>query len=56
MMPERHRLGGLQMGKTRHDGCGMGERLLGERELIGGKRLVDGVDRIPDPEPKSVAT
>src|SRR5262249_45062573 len=34
MVPEGHRLGGLQVGEARHHGGRMGERLLGERTLI----------------------
>ena len=30
----------------------MFQRLLGERALIGRQRLVDGVERGPDPEPE----
>jgi hypothetical protein len=52
MVPEGHRLGGLQMGEARHHGRGVLERLVGERALVIGKRRVDGVDRHPDPQPE----
>ena len=50
MMPERHRLRGLQMREARHDGCGMRQRLFGERALIAGQRRVDVVDRVAHPK------
>ena len=50
MMPERDRLRGLQMGKARHHGAGMRQRLLRQRLLITGKRGVEFVDRVADPE------
>ena len=53
MMAERHRLGRLQMGETRHHRVGMGERLFGQRALIAARArasmLVDGVAH-PEPE------
>src|SRR5580704_15882815 len=52
MMAERHRLRRLQMGKTRHDGVSVLERLLGERALIGGERAVDLIDGIAHPQPE----
>ena len=50
MVPERHRLRGLQMREARHDGRGVLQRLLGERLLIAGERRVDVVDRVAHPE------
>ena len=52
MMAEGHRLRGLQMGKARHHGRGMLERLLGQRPLIAGERRVDRVDGVAHPEPE----
>ena len=50
MMPERHRLRGLQVREARHDGRGLRQRFLGERLLIAGQRRVDVVDRVAHPE------
>ena len=52
MMAESHRLRRLQMGEARHHRCGMFERLLGERLLIGGEPGIDPIDRIAYPEPE----
>jgi hypothetical protein len=52
MVAESDRLSGLQMGQPRHDGRRMGQRLAGERALIGGELLIDTVDRVADPEPE----
>ena len=52
MMPEGHRLRRLQMGEARHHRAGVLKRLLGQRQLIGGERGVDGVDRIAHPQPE----
>ena len=49
-MPERHRLRGLQVGEARHHGRGIRQRLLGKHLLIAGQRLIQRVDRVPDPE------
>jgi len=49
MMPERHGLGGLQMGEPRHDGGGMFQRAADQRVLERRQRrvgLVDGVAHI----------
>ena len=50
MMAERDRLRRLQMGEARHHRGGMRKRLLGERALIIGERLVDAVDGVAHPE------
>ena len=52
VVAEGHRLGDLQMGKARHHGSGMLQRLLRERALISAQGLVDGIDRFPDPKPE----
>ena len=50
MMPESHRLRGLQMGEARHHRRGIRQRLLGQRPLVAGQRRVERVDRVPDPQ------
>ena len=52
MMAERHRLRRLQMGKARHDGIGVRQRLFGERLLIGGELRIDSVDCVAHPQPE----
>ncbi len=52
MMAEGHRLRGLQMGEARHHGRGMRQRLLGQRLLVAGERVVELVDGIAHPEPE----
>jgi hypothetical protein len=52
MMPERHGLGGLQMGKSGHHGRGMFQRAAGQRMLEGGQRRVGLVDGVADIEPE----
>ena len=50
MMPERHRLRGLQMGEARHHRCGVLQRARGERLLQRGQRRVGLVDRVAHTE------
>ena len=50
MVPEGDRLGGLEMGEARHHRVGMGERLFGERALVGGKAGIELVDGIAHPQ------
>ena len=50
MMPERHRLRGLQMGEARHHGAGMFQRPLDQRMLERGQRRIGLVDRVADIE------
>ena len=52
MMPERHRLRGLQMGEARHHGAGMFERPLHQRVLERGQRRIGLVDGVADIEPE----
>ena len=52
MMPEGDRLCGLQMGQPRHHGVGMFERLLGERRLVIGERVIELIDGVAHPEPE----
>ena len=52
MVPERHRLRGLQMGKSRHHGRGMFERAASQGMLEGGQRRIRLVDRVADIEPE----
>ena len=52
MMPERHRLRGLQMGEARHHGGGMLQRPLHQRVLERGQRRVGLVDGVADIEPE----
>jgi hypothetical protein len=51
-MPERHRLGGLQVREPRHYGCGVVERLRGQRVLIVAQQSVDVVDRVAQVKPE----
>ena len=51
-MPERHRLRRLQMGQAWHHGRGMVERLARQGALKGGKRSVDFIDGVAQPEPE----
>ncbi len=51
-MTEGDRLGSLQMGKTGHDGRGMCERFLGERELQMSEQPVDRIDLVAHIEAK----
>ncbi len=52
MMAERHRLRGLQMGKSRHHGRGMFQRAGSQRMLEGGQRRIGLVDGVADIEPE----
>ena len=52
MMPERHRLRGLQMGEARHHGRGMFQRAAGQGMLERGQRRIGLVDRVADIEPE----
>ena len=52
MMPESHRLRGLQMGEARHHGGGMFQRRLDQRLLEGGQRRIGLVDGVADIEPE----
>ena len=52
MMPERHGLRGLQMGKSRHHGGGMFQRAADQRVLERGQRRVGLVDGVADIEPE----
>ena len=52
MMPERHRLRGLQMREAGHDRLRMGERLLRQRALIIRQRRVEFVQHIAHPQPE----
>lgn len=50
MMAEGDRLGTLQMGKTRHRGCGMTLGLVEERGLKRAKSMVEFIDGVTDKE------
>ena len=50
MMPERHRLRGLQMRQPRHHRIGMFQRLRGERTLIIRQRNIELVDGVAHPQ------
>ena len=50
MMPERHRLRGLQMGEAGHHGSGMFQRAGDQRLLERGQRRIGLVDRVADIE------
>jgi hypothetical protein len=52
MVAKGYGLGDLQMGEARHYGRGVFERLLHERALVGGQRLINLIDRRPDPHPE----
>jgi hypothetical protein len=52
MVAERHRLRGLQVGKAWHHGRGVRQRLLGQRLLVAGERVVDRIDGRTHPEPE----
>ncbi len=52
MVAEGHRLRGLQMGEAGHHGCGMIERLLGERALQIGELGIQRVDGVAHIEPE----
>ena len=52
MMAERHRLRGLQMGKTRHHRVGVFQRPLHQRALERGQRRIGLVDGVADIEPE----
>jgi hypothetical protein len=52
MVPERHRLRGLQMGEARHHGGGMFQRALRQRLLERGQRRIHLVDGVADIEPE----
>ena len=52
MMPERHRLRGLQMREARHHRAGVLQRLLGQRLLVVAEQPVDVVDPRPHPQPE----
>ena len=49
-MPERHGLGGLQMGEPRHDGGGMFQRAADQRVLERRQRRVCFVDGVAHKE------
>ncbi len=51
-MPERHRLGGLQMGEARHRIAGMLRRPLRQRQHHVGDLRRQPVDRIAHPQPE----
>jgi hypothetical protein len=50
VMPERHRLGGLQMGEARHDGGRVFGRAVGQRAHQLAHLAVETVDRVAHPE------
>ena len=52
MMPERHRLRGLQMGEAGHHRAGMFQRPLHQRVLERGQRRIGLVDGVADIEPE----
>ena len=49
MVTQGHGLRDLQVGEAGHHCCRVLERLLGERALIAGERLIHRIDRRPDP-------
>ena len=50
MMPERHRLRGLQMGEAGHHRAGVGERLGRQRALQADDLRVKRVKRVANPQ------
>ena len=52
MVPERHRLRGLQMREPGHHGCGMFQRPLRQRLLERSQRGIGLVDGVADIQPK----
>jgi hypothetical protein len=48
-MTQGHGLRDLQVGEAGHYRCRVLERLLGEGALISGERMIDRIDRRPDP-------
>ncbi len=52
MVPERHRLRGLQMREARHHGSGMFQRPLHQRTLERGQCRIGLIDGVADIEPE----
>ena len=51
-MAERYGLRRLKVSEPGHERVCVLQRFLRQRALIGGKRLVNGIDAVSDPQPK----